>query len=924
VKRRKSWMIAKRILSLPLVFLIALSGLLLIADSEHWSSSRVSFDQFNILSVAVSQDGSFVAVAYGDNRYYQRFVDVYASNLSLVYRLQLNSFSDVSPIFLDNSTLVVTEFVKNAEVPYSYVHLVDIIRKIHLQSPRVPGTDLSGVRKAVVAGSTLYILTGKYLVGFTLDLSRRTYLKPFVNTGLQVLPLGDSVVVLSVETLCHICLMQNEKVITLITPRGENSYTISHALSLVRLPTGNLGIVYDNSTVEEITLSGAGIKPLRKLKLPLPLQGVSEPSYRLLYSLALNGLEVRLSVYSFADRALRELQIPLPYSKGDQIGLKVYDDGTYLAWDNYIVVLGNLSGITGIIDAGFTVRDAHYTNGKLYVVGDKNLAIFQRAPASSNYTLTFEVVPEQGGSIGNLTVIVNGATVGSFAGRFNLTLPSGFYNVTITAPGYVAVTVPVNLTSNARYTVVLQRVKYPLIVYASSTTGGQPEITVCRGNASLARGIGYLEVLLPEGNYTVVVSYGNFTQTRTISLRGRTEIRIMVNSTYTQQGLNAPGPNTPLEGNSSITAVVYGEETCPDCRQTRELLSRAVDRLVFKDISNQTFLAEYNYLYQLTLREFPRVVPLTLVFKGEQLLAVVVGPQDEASWTRILSLNPANATLVVTYQGEWVYRTINSTEVYRIALQGAPSPSPTPTTKTSELLPTILALAAADSINPCTFMVFAALVMAVMGISGRRKAVSASVAFISAVYVCYLLLGLGLIRFMSLFSWLKYFVAMVTVAAGAYAVVQSAFTWQEGCRDGHAGQKAYFSNIRRYFDLISQKLNSASHLFLTRAQKGSVAAAFLAGAAVSFTLLPCSSGPYIVATYMLAGESPAVALLLLMLYNLVFVLPLIAIAAGTIIGGRLLLMVDAVTVHLNALRRWTELALGLLLISLGIYIALFR
>jgi len=55
----------------------------------------------------------------------------------------------------------------------------------------------------------------------------------------------------------------------------------------------------------------------------------------------------------------------------------------------------------------------------------------------------------------------------------------------------------------------------------------------------------------------------------------------------------------------------------------------------------------------------------------------------------------------------------------------------------------------------------------------------------------------------------------------------------------------------------------------------SVSLAFMFGVIVSLLLLPCSAGPYLVALYYMRKGSFTVVLSLLLLYNLIFVLPLI-------------------------------------------------
>ena len=65
----------------------------------------------------------------------------------------------------------------------------------------------------------------------------------------------------------------------------------------------------------------------------------------------------------------------------------------------------------------------------------------------------------------------------------------------------------------------------------------------------------------------------------------------------------------------------------------------------------------------------------------------------------------------------------------------------------------------------------------------------------------------------------------------------------------------------------------------------SIPGAFLIGFAVSLFLLPCTSGPYIVILGLLAKtETRAAAMLWLVLYNVVFIVPMVAITAAVYFG----------------------------------------
>ncbi len=167
-----------------------------------------------------------------------------------------------------------------------------------------------------------------------------------------------------------------------------------------------------------------------------------------------------------------------------------------------------------------------------------------------------------------------------------------------------------------------------------------------------------------------------------------------------------------------------------------------------------------------------------------------------------------------------------------------------------DFIPKFLALSLSDSINPCTFAVYTMLLIAlsVRGLGGRAFYL-VGISFISAVYISYYTLGLGLAFLAGRvpLRWAAYF----AIAFGAYTVLTGIY---ERSRVG--GKRT----LRK----------------LAFSRGGSVVGAMLLGFFVSTTLLPCSAGPYIVYAAIIS-RSPEMVPVLLALYNAVFILPLLLI-----------------------------------------------
>ena len=210
----------------------------------------------------------------------------------------------------------------------------------------------------------------------------------------------------------------------------------------------------------------------------------------------------------------------------------------------------------------------------------------------------------------------------------------------------------------------------------------------------------------------------------------------------------------------------------------------------------------------------------------------------------------------------------------------------------AHFIPQFFTLAMSDSINPCTFVIYTMLLIAisVREVSRRRLYVIGS-AFILAVYVSYYLLGVGLLflgRYIPLWA-----AGVFAIGFGIYTIVTGIM---ERSRIGGKGK-------------IRKKMFSADATFV---------GSFLLGVMVSTTLLPCSAGSYLVYATIIAHGSEALAFLLLALYNIIFVLPLVVIllAMGSVSESKR--FSQAMVRHSMEL----SVVAGLLLIGIGVWVLL--
>lgn len=175
------------------------------------------------------------------------------------------------------------------------------------------------------------------------------------------------------------------------------------------------------------------------------------------------------------------------------------------------------------------------------------------------------------------------------------------------------------------------------------------------------------------------------------------------------------------------------------------------------------------------------------------------------------------------------------------------------------LLP-VLSLALVDSINPCTFVLFTALLLMVHMTFGRReRTLQTGLLFSAAVFLGYYLLGVGFVSLLKYAVVLKLLVVLIGMTMSALSIALG-LKGADKCPMPKPLKELLMGRI------------------FERSQASRVAA-FALGLLSSFTLLPCSSGPYLVGiTYMQSLEKPGATYALLTAYNTVFVMPLVAIS----------------------------------------------
>lgn len=207
----------------------------------------------------------------------------------------------------------------------------------------------------------------------------------------------------------------------------------------------------------------------------------------------------------------------------------------------------------------------------------------------------------------------------------------------------------------------------------------------------------------------------------------------------------------------------------------------------------------------------------------------------------------------------------------------------------------VIVAAAIDSVNPCTFAVLVLLLgtLIVAQRKGRKGLVlRAGLAFTAAIYISYFLLGIGVFKAIEAAGIQKQFI----IAVSCLAIVLGLWNM----KDFFARGKGFSIEVPQRWRPAVKRLTSSVV---------SVPGAFLVGVLDSFILLPCSSGPYIAILALLSkNTTSAIGIWYLLLYNFIFILPLLLITFAVHFGF---------TTTARA-ERWRSASLGRLHLAMGV------
>ena len=220
--------------------------------------------------------------------------------------------------------------------------------------------------------------------------------------------------------------------------------------------------------------------------------------------------------------------------------------------------------------------------------------------------------------------------------------------------------------------------------------------------------------------------------------------------------------------------------------------------------------------------------------------------------------------------------------------------------QTAVTIPIVISGALVDAINPCEFAVLILLLTTILATGDRKKSLKAGLAFSTSMFISYYLMGLGLYGVVATTGLSTTFMKVI----GALAIIVGLFNLKDYFWYG----KGFVMEVPMSWRPRMKKLISS----IT-----SPVGAFFTGFLVSLFLLPCTSGPYIVVTGMLGSTATfQTALWMLLLYNLIFISPMILITLAVYKG------LDPKKLEETRKKkiRLLHLAAGLIMLGMGIVI----
>ncbi len=377
------------------------------------------------------------------------------------------------------------------------------------------------------------------------------------------------------------------------------------------------------------------------------------------------------------------------------------------------------------------------------------------------------------------------------------------------------------------------------------------------------------------------------------------------------------------EGNATIktnvTMVMYEGLGCPHCANMITSLTDIAKTynfsLTLKEVrydpeNNKELLAMYGkFGYDASQGGIP-----TTIINGKLMIVGELPREDIIKIIQLCEDKGCPAGAYTSVQMEQLMDKIRQNESFEyqtgtdLNLTGNASVSSTQASNEIPLM-VLIPAAVADSINPCTMAVMAMLLAITLEKKGKKSVLMSGLLFTAVVFVCYFMMGIGVMKVVGDISIQKYFFYLMVAITAIITILEI---------------RAYFS-YRPGMESIEIPLFLRPHLQKVMAMATSLPMVAVVAVFCSLFLLPCSSGPYLMILSMLSLTNIWTAEFFkaigyLLFYNFIFVVPLVAIAVIVAFGikdpGEILAMRDKYV-------RQMHLIAGIIMLLITIMLAAF-
>jgi cytochrome c biogenesis protein CcdA len=217
-------------------------------------------------------------------------------------------------------------------------------------------------------------------------------------------------------------------------------------------------------------------------------------------------------------------------------------------------------------------------------------------------------------------------------------------------------------------------------------------------------------------------------------------------------------------------------------------------------------------------------------------------------------------------------------------------------------LAVVLGAAVVDSVNPCAIGVILFLASVLLRVADRRTALlRLGGVYILTVFVVYMLSGLGLVWFQHALIE-RGLSEAVGVGVGVLVIGLGLVEWKDAFWYGRGPSLEIAPRHRERLVRMTERITLTGVVGI--------------GAFVAMVELPCTGGPYLAITALLARSFDLRAFVYLLLYNGIFVLPLVAVLLLVAFGSSTRTLKRWRQSH----RRWMNLSMGTLMIGLGVFL----